>query len=89
MVEEKVTLDNEIGLHARPASRFIREAIKYKSKIEIIKDEKIYNGKSIMGILSMGATCGDELLVRASGEDEEEAVKNLTRFLEFELGDRH
>lgn len=87
MIEEKVTLNNEIGLHARPASKFIRESIKYKSTIEVVKGEKVYNAKSIMGVLSMGAVKNDTIIIRANGEDEEEAVKNLVRLVQFELGD--
>ncbi|WP_425539816.1 HPr family phosphocarrier protein [Microaceticoccus formicicus] len=87
MIEEKVTLNNEIGLHARPASKFIRESIKYKSTIEVVKGEKIYNAKSIMGVLSMGAVKNDTIIIRANGDDEEEAVKNLVRLIQFELGD--
>lgn len=87
MIEEKVTLNNEIGLHARPASKFIRESIKYKSTIEVVKGEKVYNAKSIMGVLSMGAIKNDTIIIRANGEDEEEAVKNLVRLVQFELGD--
>lgn len=87
MFEEKVTLVNEIGLHARPASKFVRESIKYNSNIEVIKGEKVYNAKSIMGVLSMGAVRDDTITIRASGEDEEEAVKNLVRLVQFELLD--
>ncbi len=87
MFEEKVTLINEIGLHARPASKFVRESIKYNSNIEVIKGEKVYNAKSIMGVLSMGAIRDDTIIIRASGEDEEEAVKNLVRLVQFELID--
>ncbi len=87
MVEEKVTLKNEIGLHARPASKFIRESIKYKSRIEVIKNEKVYNAKSIMGVLSMGAGKDDEITIRAEGEDEAEAVENLANLVKYGLDD--
>ena len=77
MYEAKVKLTNEVGLHARPASLFIQEAVKYSSDIEVIKDNKTYNGKSIMGILSMGASKGEEITIRAYEDDKEEAVKAL------------
>lgn len=82
MFEQLVKVRNEIGLHARPASLFIQEAIKYSSHIEVIKDEKIYNGKSIMSVLSMSAGKGSELNIRAEGEDEEQAVKALVELIE-------
>ncbi len=87
MAVEKVTLSNEVGLHARPASKFIRESIKYKSDIFLEKDGKRYNGKSIMSVLSMGAQRGEELLLHAEGEDADEAVHNLARLLKSEIFD--
>lgn len=78
---EKVILGNEVGLHARPAALLIKEASKYKSQINIIKEEKNYNGKSIISILSMAAIKGDELTVLAEGEDEAEAVNSLKEFI--------
>ncbi|WP_282926533.1 HPr family phosphocarrier protein [Helcococcus kunzii] len=85
MYEAKVTIKNEIGLHARPASLFIQEAIKYSSNIAVIKDEKNYNGKSIMSILSMSAGQGQEIIIRATGEDEKEAVNGLINLIENKL----
>ncbi|EHR34016.1 HPr family phosphocarrier protein [Helcococcus kunzii] len=85
MYEAKVTIKNEIGLHARPASLFIQEAIKYSSNIAVIKDEKTYNGKSIMSILSMSAGQGQEITIKATGEDEEEAVNGLINLIENKL----
>lgn len=85
MYEKKVKVVNSIGLHARPASLFIQEAIKYTSEIEIIKDEKTYNGKSIMGVLSMSAGQGQEITIRAEGDDEQEAVEALVNLIENKL----
>lgn len=81
MYKEDVTITNETGLHARPASLFVKEASKYTSHINLIKDGKEYNAKSIMGLLSMGAGKGDVLTIQAEGEDEEEAVKDLVDLL--------
>lgn len=81
MYKEDVTITNETGLHARPASLFVKEASKYTSQINLIKDGKEYNAKSIMGLLSMGAGKGDVLTIQAEGEDEEEAVKDLVDLL--------
>ena len=78
MYENTVTIQNEIGLHARPASLFIQEAIKYSSNIEIVKGDKTYNGKSIMSVLSMSAGRGQEITIRAEGADEKKAVEGLS-----------
>lgn len=77
MFREEVVLQNETGLHARPASIFVKEASKFKSDIKLFKNEKQYNAKSIMGLLSMGATKGDKIVIQAEGEDEESAVRVL------------
>lgn len=86
---EKITvvLTNEAGLHARPASMFIKEVSKYKSEVSIIKDEKAYNAKSIMGILSMGASKGDTLTINAEGVDEKEVVVALKALVESNFGE--
>jgi len=81
MYKEEITLTNETGLHARPASLFVKESAKYESEIKLIKEGQEYNGKSIMGILSMGASKGDKLTIQAEGKDEEEAVKGLIELL--------
>ncbi len=85
MVREKVIITNEEGLHARPAARYLQEAIKYQSKITLIKGDKEYDGKSILSILSMGAYRGSEIILQCEGEDEIAALENLKDFLENEL----
>lgn len=84
MTEKPVVIRNKIGLHSRKASRFIKEAIQFKSDIYVLKDGVEYNGKSIMGILSMSAFEGDTITIRAVGSDEEEAVDHLVRHIENE-----
>ena len=87
MFEIEVILNNESGLHARPASMIVKEAGKYKSEIKIIKGEKEYNPKSIMSVLSMGAVKGDTLLIKAIGEDAEVALGELKDFIENKIVD--
>lgn len=87
MAEREVVLSNDTGLHARPASMVVREANKYKSEIKFVKEDKEYNGKSIMSILSMGATKGDTIVIRALGIDEENAVMELKEFIEKRIVD--
>ncbi len=87
MFKEEITLQNETGLHARPASLFVKEAAKFKSDIKLIKENKEYNGKSIMGILSMGVAKGDKITIQAEGEDEEAAVCELVDLLVNKLND--
>jgi len=77
MYRVEVQIKDETGLHARPASLFVKEASRYSSDIKIIKDGKEYNGKSIMGLLSMGAQKGDMIIIKAEGEDEKKAAEGL------------
>ncbi|MBZ2175972.1 HPr family phosphocarrier protein [Schnuerera sp. xch1] len=77
MFKEEIILTNETGLHARPASLFVKKASKFSSEIIVTKNGKEYNAKSIMGILSMGAAKGDTISIEAEGNDEEEAIKAL------------
>ncbi|WP_073998537.1 HPr family phosphocarrier protein [Anaerococcus urinomassiliensis] len=85
MYEQKVTLTNEIGLHARPASIFIRAAVKFPCDITVEKNGRSYNAKSIMSVLSMSASNGDELTIKASGDDEEDAVKALVDVIDNKI----
>ena len=82
MVQKKFTLKNEIGLHARPASNFVKAAATFKAEVTFIKDEKEYNGKSIISVLSIGAVRGTELTLQISGIDEEAAIEALTQVIE-------
>ncbi|NLW40024.1 MAG: HPr family phosphocarrier protein [Tissierellia bacterium] len=81
MVKQEVTLTNETGLHARPASLFVKEASKFTADITVEKDGKEYNAKSIMGVLSMGAAKGDTITIKAEGSDAEEAVEALAKLI--------
>lgn len=83
---KKVTLkiQNEEGLHARPANIFSKAAMKFKCDIQLLKNGdsgKVFNPKSILSILSMGAAKGDEIIVIANGEDEDEAITKLTELI--------
>ncbi|MEG0307994.1 MAG: HPr family phosphocarrier protein [Clostridium sp.] len=81
MKQDSVIVKNEVGLHARPAALIVKEATKYKSKINIIKGENSYNGKSIISVLSMCAIKNDELTILAEGEDECEAVSAIKELI--------
>lgn len=85
MREEKVILRNEDGLNAAMATRFVQIASKYRSKIMLYYEEKEVNAKSIMSLLAMAIPPGDEITLRAKGDDEEIALNDLCRF--FETGE--
>lgn len=77
VVEKTVVVRNKQGLHARPAALFVQIANKFTSEIVISKGRNKVNGKSIMGIMMLGAESGSRITVVASGEDAETAVKEL------------
>lgn len=85
MLEKMILIKNEAGIHARPAAIIAKEAQKYKATIVLVKNGSEYNCKSIMNLLSTGGKKGDEILLRVSGEDAEEAYKGMLNLLERNL----
>jgi len=81
IVEKKITIRNEMGLHARPAALFVQIANKFESEITITKDDQTVNGKSIMGILMLAAEKGARISIVADGNDAEKAVDELSDIL--------
>ena len=82
MFEGNVIVKNKIGLHARPAAKVVSEGNKFKSNMTIKKGDKVVNMKSLLGVLSIGAMCGDEITVIAEGEDEIAAVETIIKLIE-------
>ena len=82
MKETVVNITNKFGLHARPAALLVRTAAKYRSDVFISRDSQVVNGKSIMGVMMLAAENGEELMISANGDDEDEAVKALTDLFE-------
>ena len=77
MYLKEVVVQNQVGLHARPATFFIQKANEYKSSIWVERDERKVNAKSLLGVLSLGITKGLSITIMAEGPDEEEAVNDL------------
>lgn len=82
MVSNEVTVQNSVGLHARPATFFIQRANEFKSSIWVEKDERRVNAKSLLGVLSLGIVKGTKINIVADGSDQEEAVKTLVDLIE-------
>ncbi len=81
MFLKEVIVQNQVGLHARPATFFIQKANEYKSSIWVEKDEKKVNAKSLLGVLSLGVTKGVSITIIAEGSDEEQAVNELVSMI--------
>ena len=84
MVEKEATVVPEAGLHARPASLFVKTAKQFSSSITVVKDGWEANAKSPMKLMTLGAKKGDGILIGAEGEDEEEAVDALVKLISKE-----
>ncbi len=82
MFVKDVTVQNQVGLHARPATFFIQKANEFKSSIWIEKEERRVNAKSLLGVLSLGIVGGTTIKVMADGADEEVAVESLIKLIE-------
>ena len=76
---------DEMGIHARPAGQFVKEASSFPCKITIAKDGKEVDAKRILGLMGLGVKCGQEIVLTAEGEQEEEAIARLQEFLEKNL----
>jgi len=81
MITKEVTINNQVGLHARPATFFIQKANEYKSGIWVEKDGRRVNAKSLLGVLSLGVTRGSTIIVTAEGSDEESAVNGIAELV--------
>jgi len=82
MTEGRAVVASSVGLHARPAATFVQEAMKYKSKVTVEASGKAADAKSIIQVLKLGAKYGQEVIIRAEGDDEAEAVANLCVLIE-------
>ncbi len=82
MTEKIVKIKSDAGIHARPAMMLVKEAMKYPCEVFLVKDDIEANGKSIMSVLSLAITKGSNLIIRAIGDDESQAVENLVMLIE-------
>ena len=82
VIENMVIITNKTGLHARPATLFVQAAARFQAQIQVRHGEKSANAKSILRVLTLGASQGTTLHIRAEGEDAEEAVQALTELVE-------
>lgn len=79
--EHTVKIINRLGIHARPAALFVKEAGKFQSEVLVLKNGQEVNGKSIMGIMMLAAECGSEITIKARGPDREQAVQALVKLV--------
>ena len=87
MYVKEVTVENQVGLHARPATFFIQKANEFKSSIWVEKEERRVNAKSLLGVLSLGIVKGTAINIIADGADEAEAIKTLSELIDSDFSE--
>ena len=85
VISKEVIINNQVGLHARPATFFIQKANEFKSSIWIEKDDRRVNAKSLLGVLSLGIVKGTAVNIVADGVDENEAIATLSALIDSGL----
>ena len=88
MYMKETTVNNQVGLHARPATFFIQKANEFKSSIWVEKDDRRVNAKSLLGVLSLGIVKGTAINLIADGPDEEAAINALVELINSEFAER-
>ena len=87
MFSKEVTVNNQVGLYARPATFFIQKANEFRSTIMVEKENRKVNAKSLLGVLSLGITKGTVINISAEGSGEEEAVNALCTLVASNFGE--
>lgn len=85
MREFRYVIKDEQGIHARPAGLFAKEAASCESKITISKDGKEVDAKRILGVMGLGVKKDQEIVLKAEGSDEDQAIEKLSKFLQENL----
>ena len=81
MAQKELTIQNKLGIHARPAAQFVKTASHFASEIRVEKDGEEVDGKSIMEVMMLAATKGTELLITAEGDDADSALQELKKLV--------
>jgi len=87
MFSKDITVTNQVGLYARPATFFIQKANEFRSTLMVEKEERKVNAKSLLGVLSLGITKGSTITISAEGPDEQEAVNALCELIANNFGE--
>jgi phosphocarrier protein len=89
MQERTITISNRLGLHARAAARLVRRASQFTSSVELLREDtgEAADGKSILSVLLLAASCGTSLIIKTEGDDEERAANALVELVEQKFGE--
>lgn len=87
MICKEFTIINKLGLHARAAAKFVTMASQFASEIQVQRNERKVNGKSIMGVMMLAAAKGAQIEITVDGPDEEEAISELEQLINNRFGE--
>lgn len=87
MIRETVSIVNRLGIHARAAAKLVSTASAFDSKVEIAKDDRVVDGKSIMAVMMLAASCGTDIELVIQGSDEKQARDALVSLIEDRFGE--
>ncbi len=87
MIRKKIQIINKLGLHARAAAKLVSTASQYQSHVELSREDKTVNGKSIMGLMMLGATQNAWIEVCVAGQDEAQAMNQLETLIQNRFGE--
>ncbi len=87
MITKKLTIQNKLGIHARPAAQFVRVASRFQADVSVEKDDEAVDGKSIMGLMMLAVGWGAEITVTADGADEAAALEALEELINNKFGE--
>lgn len=87
MYSKVAMVNNQVGLHARPATFFIQKANEFKCSVWVEREDRKVNAKSLLGVLSLGIVKGTEINLIADGSDEEEAVEALVNLISSDFAE--
>lgn len=88
MITQTITIQNKLGLHARPSAMLVTAASKFQAEVYFTKNGLRVNGKSILGVMMLAAEMGAELLVEVDGPDEQQALQEIIQVIESKFGER-
>lgn len=87
MIETNITIINKLGLHARASAKFVSTAARFQSRLDVTKNGKTINGKSIMGVMMLAANQGSELTLVFDGPDEKEMHEAMVNLINNRFGE--
>lgn len=87
MPSQEVTIQNKLGIHARPAAQFVKTAGAFQADVTVEKDGEEIEGKSIMGLMMLAAGHGSKLLITTAGDDADAALAALVKLVEDKFGE--